>query len=317
MPIDFSIIIPAKNEEFNMGQCLDSINQVDYEKGRYEIIVVDNGSSDRTVDVAANKGAAVFVQPDLTIAALRNFGARMAKGKILAFLDADCTVAADWLNAAARYLDDTSIAVYGSAPRVPDQATWVQRVWFSIRKKDQPLAPVDWLESMNMFIPREIFLSIEGFDEQLITCEDYELCLRLQAQGQILSDQRIMAVHHGEARDIPHFFRKERWRATSNRSRLLSGQVGLKEYPSLLLPLVYCLLALTCLIMLVLFGLFDASGINVGMVALVLIWQAPLLALAGWKIRHALTLTGVFQLYALLNVYFLARGLACLRRDPR
>ena len=312
--IDFSIIIPAKNEEINLAHCLDSINAVKFDHNRFEVLVVDNGSADRTVDVANEKGATVFVQPGLTISGLRNFGARQANGKVLVFLDADCTVMQNWLDVAAGYIGDRGLACFGSPPVVPVDATWVQKTWFSIRKRKNPVEDVEWLESMNMFVPQEIFLAVDGFNERLVTCEDYDLSIRLLKSGRILADQRIIVVHHGEARDLAHFFRKERWRATSNRERLVSRDFNLQELPSLVLPIIYCLLALVCLLYLFLFGLFDGSRINTGLVFLLLLWQMPLLFLSFWKIRQQFCIVAGLQLYVLLNVYFFARGLALMRK---
>jgi glycosyltransferase involved in cell wall biosynthesis len=313
--IDFSIIIPAKNEEINIAHCLDSINAVKFDHNRFEVLVVDNGSNDRTVDVASEKGATVFVQPGLTISGLRNFGARYASGKVLVFLDADCTVMQNWLDAAAGYIGDHNLACFGSPPVVPDDATWVQKTWYSIRKKKNPVEEVEWLESMNMFVSRETFLAVDGFNERLVTCEDYDLSIRLQKHGRILADQLIMAVHHGEARDLAHFFRKERWRATSNRVRLVNRDFNLRELPSLVLPIIYCLLALVFVVYVFVFGLFDGNRINTTGVYLLLLWQMPLLFLSFWKIRQQFCFFTGLQLYVLLNVYFMARGLACLRKS--
>lgn len=313
--MDFSIIIPAKNEEINIAHCLDSINAVKFDHNRFEVLVVDNGSNDRTVDVASEKGATVFVQPGLSISGLRNFGARHANGKVLVFLDADCTVVQDWLSAAVGYIGDCNLACFGSPPVVPADATWVQKTWYSIRKKKKLVEEVEWLESMNMFVPRETFSAVDGFNERLVTCEDYDLSIRLQKHGRILSDQRIIAVHHGEARNLAHFFLKERWRATSNRERLVNRDFNLRELPSLVLPIIYCLLALVFWVYLFLFGLFDGSRINISLVFLLLLWQTPLLFLSFWKIRQQFFFVTGLRLYILLNVYFFARGLAFMRKS--
>ena len=240
--IDFSIIIPAKNEEKYLAGCLDSINAVTYPADRFEVLVIDNGSTDRTVEIARDKGAKVYSQPDLTISGLRNYGANHAQGRVLAFIDADCTVSNSWLDDAAVYLDRSDIAAYGSAPVVPVDATWVQRVWFLVRKKKDLIEDVKWLESMNLFVPVEMFRAINGFNEYLITCEDYELSTRLRTKGRIVSDQRILAIHHGEAASVAQFFRKERWRATSNYRGLRFRHVELSELFSIVLPLIQLLL---------------------------------------------------------------------------
>ena len=172
----FSVIIPARNEEANIARCVDSLFASDWPPADFEVIVVDHGSSDRTASLAAGRGARLLeARPEANISELRNTGARRARGEMLAFLDADCSVPADWLRQAARYLDRDDVVCFGSPPLVPDRATWVQRAWFLIRRKGRGAGEVAWLESMNMFVRRGAFLAVGGFDERLVTCEDYDL----------------------------------------------------------------------------------------------------------------------------------------------
>jgi glycosyltransferase involved in cell wall biosynthesis len=305
--IDFSIIIPAKNEEKYLAGCLDSINAINYPKDLFEIIVVDNGSTDRTVDIANNKCARLFFQPNLTISGLRNFGASQAQGRVLAFLDADCAVSENWLTDAAAYLGRSGIAAFGSAPVLPDHATWVQRAWQLVRKKRNVVQEVQWLESMNLFVPAEVFHALGGFNEELITCEDYELSTRLKKKGKIVSDQKILVVHHGEAASVAHFFRKERWRATSNYRGISSRKVVLSEWPSIVLPLVQLLFTAIVLLLAVMTGL-GLVGMPVVLI-FILIWQTPLL-LSACKTSGPANPVLMLQLLVLFNVYFLARGCA-------
>jgi glycosyltransferase involved in cell wall biosynthesis len=311
--MEFSIIIPAKNEEKNIGNCLDSINAMHFEPHRFEVLVVDNGSSDRTVEIAWARGARVFEKPGLTISGLRNFGAGEAKGEVLAFLDADCTVAPDWLDEASRYMGNQEVACFGGPPGIPENATWVQKTWFRVREKKELVREVEWLESMNMFVPRQTFLAAGGFNEKLVTCEDYDLSLRLKRFGKIVADRRIVAVHHGEATDLRHFFRKEHWRATSNFSGLKSHGFHWKEMPSLVAPSAYLLLFLLALGAL-LVGILPAGEVPVsGWVALAILWQGPLVLLAIRKSRDSWNPLAACQLFLLLNIYFMARGLAVFR----
>jgi glycosyltransferase involved in cell wall biosynthesis len=306
--LDFSVVIPAKNEELHIADCLRSIFLINFDEKRYEVLVIDNGSTDRTVEVAQSMGATVFEKPGLTISGLRNFGASKANGKVLAFLDADCTVENDWLSNASKYLELSHIAAFGSAPILPPKTTWVQAAWFHIRVKKNEVEDVDWLESMNMFIPKQVFIAVGGFDETLITCEDHELSQRVSQKGRIVSDQRIRAVHHGEADTLGRFFRKERWRATSNYQGLTRRWKNIAEWPSIVLPLVHLLLCVLFIVTL----LFVATG-SVGSLALaatLLPWQVALFCLAIWKLEFKGSVATTVQLYILLNVYFLARGCA-------
>lgn len=95
-----SVIIPTLNEERYIGKCLESIFNLDYPKNRYEIILVDNGSKDRTIEITKKFNAKIIKRKSLTIGTLRNIGARDARGSILAFIDADCIADRNWIKRA-------------------------------------------------------------------------------------------------------------------------------------------------------------------------------------------------------------------------
>lgn len=302
--MQFSIIIPAKNEEANIGRCLDSIGQVQWNKDQFEVIVVDNGSTDRTVEIARQKGAAVYIKPELTISGLRNYGARHATGEILAFIDADCTVAGFWLTHASPYRMRKDVVCFGSPPVVPENATWVQKAWFAVRKKSPECGETDWLESMNMFVMREIFVASGGFDESLVTCEDYDLSIRLKRYGLIISDSSIVAVHHGEAATVRHFFHKELWRGKSNFAGMMQHGLSMSELPSLIAPSLHCLLWL-CWLFSPLAGILWL--IIVTSVSLI-IWQTFLLVMCVRKLLPHVSIVSLLQLHFLFNIYLFARG---------
>lgn len=310
--VTFSVVIPALNEERNIGRCLESIAATLWPVGEVEVVLVDNGSADRTAEIARAMGARVVIRPGDTVAALRNVGAGQSSGAILAFLDADCTVPPDWLCQAARYLQREDVVCFGSPPVVPEESTWVQRSWFFVRRK-KGCVETEWLESMNMFVRREAFWKLGGFNADLVTCEDYDLSLRLGLLGRVVSDERIVAVHHGEAASVGHFFRKEYWRALGNLRGLGSHAFRWRELPSVVFPLVYCALAsitVACLVA----ASFQAETVpSTFALILLVLWQFPLGLLAWWKIGGQEGIVAVSQLYLLFNVYFFARGLASVR----
>jgi len=305
--LDFSVIIPARDEEANISLCLDSIFSNHYPSERYEVIVVDNGSDDRTVDVAVARNAIVAQLPDVNISALRNQGANLARGRVLAFIDADCTVAVDWLQQASRYLDQPDIALFGSPPGIPQESTWVQRTWFLVRGRtgDHEVTEVGWLESMNMFIPRQFFFKVKGFNEELVTCEDVDISYRLAEYGRVISDLRIRATHHGEARTLREFFRKERWRGKSNYAGLYVHGLHPEEIPSLFLPVFFLftpiVAALACL---------TAGSLSYLLTGFVL-WQSPVGLITMLKAKgKAATPVEIIRLWLLYNVYYAARSTA-------
>lgn len=304
-----SIIIPVKNEAANLEACLRSIHDARSVDLTYEILVIDNGSSDNTVDIARKYQTTVHEVPDATVAGLRNFGAEHATGEVLAFIDADCTIEPDWFTAVLPYINDTSVKCFGSPPGIPVQSTWVQECWYQIRRKGTPSDPpvsVDWLESMNLFVRRDAFNAVNGFDTSLITCEDYDLGVRLKKHGDIICDPGIQAIHHGEAHNVKRFYTKERWRGVSNIEGLRRHGFTLSELPSLLIPLVQ-IVAILVVILALLSGLFGITSLW-WFIAAVVLWQIPLFLISYKKSGGENRLQQAGGIWTLLNVYFTARG---------
>lgn len=180
-----------------------------------EILVVDNGSSDRTVALArAEPGVEVLEAPGLTIAGLRNLGASKARHEVLAFLDIDCLVCPGWRSTAERVLADPNVAAVGAYYDVPEDAPWLERAWWSFRPTHEHRTP--FLISGNLVVRRAAFERVGGFDANLVTDEDTDLSRRLVAAGAVLVEAPDMRVIHlGNAKTLRQFYRKEKWHATS------------------------------------------------------------------------------------------------------
>ncbi|MCP4117299.1 MAG: glycosyltransferase [Desulfobacteraceae bacterium] len=234
--MDVSIIIPAFNEEKNISLCLDSIFENNFPRNRFEVIVVDNGSTDRTRDVVSAYDVTLLRDDDKNISGLRNMGALSAKGEVIAFVDADCIVSPSWLSAAEKYFDTPGIVAWGTPPLIPENPTWVQNAWYLVRQKENKIQEVDWLESMNLFVRNDLFKEIGGFNESLITAEDVDFSYRISEFGTIISDSTIKVYHMGEAATITQFVKKELWRGIGNLSGIKSHGIRLNEIPSLIIP---------------------------------------------------------------------------------
>ena len=303
-----SVIIPCFNEQDNIQKCLDSIFAVNYPEHLLEVIVVDNGSTDQTKKIA-QKYNIVFLEDDKKkVSGLRNFGAKSAKGDILAFIDADCIVSYNWLVNAQKYFDDNDIAAWGSPPTIPDNATWVQKTWYLIRQKKNKIEQVDWLESMNLFVKIEDFKKIQGFNETLETAEDVDFCYRITKTGKIISNASIKVIHTGEAKDIKMFIKKEIWRGISNLSGIKSHGLTLKEIPSLLVPLYYGLLIPLLFIMAVFLK------IPLFFYIFICLYMAPIFAVCTKTFLKTSRLKKeLFFLIFLIQVYFFSRSISLFK----
>ena len=236
-----SIVIPAKNEEKNISLCINAIKKIDYPSNKYEIIVIDNGSTDSTKKIASKLGARVFADETGTIAALRNKGVYESKGDIIAFVDADVIVASSWLKHALIHFQNKNVVCVGSSPGIRVNPTWVEKIRYLAIESQPEVWIAKWLCSMNMVIRKKVFEEINGFDERLITCEDVDLCYRIGMKNNnyiIIRDKKIKAIHIGEAKTLLELFRKERWRATSNYSGLMYHGIIAHEIPSLIFPII-------------------------------------------------------------------------------
>ncbi len=232
-----SVIVPVKNGADDLARLLASLEGLVWPRDQLEVIVCDNGSTDGTVSVARAAGCTVLREPLLTVAGLRNAGARVARGEVLAFVDADCRVTPRWLEAAVAQLRRTGVVAAGCYPEVPEGATWVQRMW-NLKERVKPsVHEAAWLPSMNLVVWRHAFESVGGFDGSLATCEDVDLCYRLRDRGgRIIWDERIRVVHHGEPATLRILFRKTRWHGSSNLRGWRSHRFRLEEVPSMVLP---------------------------------------------------------------------------------
>ena len=205
--LTFSVIIPSFNEEQYIGATLEALLAQDFDPERYEIIVVDNGSADRTVEIARSITPKVYVR-DGSVASLRNFGASHATGDVFAFLDADCVPTASWLRTAEKLIREKG-CVTGSPVQPPKECDWISRLWFRRRFKGQAQLP--YINSGNLFVPRAVFDKIDGFNERLRTGEDAELGLRARKVSPIIADSRLKVVHYGTPIGMRQFLNREIW----------------------------------------------------------------------------------------------------------
>lgn len=120
-----SIVVPALNEEEFIEDCLQSLKNQDYSK-EYEIIVMDNGSEDRTPEIAEEYCDKLFIESDLSLYELRNKGIREADGEIIVQTDADCIAPRNWLKESEKGLEN-SILVTG--PILPSEDSEFYRIF--------------------------------------------------------------------------------------------------------------------------------------------------------------------------------------------
>jgi hypothetical protein len=303
-----SFVIPVRNDARRLQRCLASI-RANCNGPRLALIVVDNGSTDSSVEVARQWGATVLERPGLSVSELRNAGALAADGDVLAFVDADHEIASDWTVHAVATLCQENVGAAGAPYEAPTDGTWVQRTYDLLRARARTVRDVEWLGSGNLVIWREVFESIGGFDTTLETCEDVDLCRRVRLAGlRILQNPTLKSVHLGDPASLREVFRGELWRGRDNIRVSLRPPFSLRGVPSVVVPVANVLLMGVALV-----GMLSATrlGAVTAVVAFVLIAGASAARAARMVTNQdETTLLGCARALVVAGVYDLARALA-------
>jgi glycosyltransferase involved in cell wall biosynthesis len=202
-----SVIIPAFNEEMHIKETLKAllINK------ELEIIVVDNGSTDLTAEIATQLGARVLDFPSGTIAAVRNHGVKNSNSEILIFIDADVRVSHRWhemLNTVIQKLHESPLMVTGTRVQPSEKDNVLSKYWFS--ELANYSAP--YINSGHMITTRKLFDKIDGFSDNLETAEDYDFCKKATKAGAVIHDNPdLVVMHDGYPDSLAGFIQRERW----------------------------------------------------------------------------------------------------------
>lgn len=197
-----SIIIPVFNADRYLDQCLRAINTSSY--SNYEIIVVDDGSTDDSAELARKKGAIVFQLPHQSgPAAARNYGTQKAQGEILFFVDSDVLVQSGTVGrVVADFQENRDIAaVFGSYDDSPAENNFLSQYknlfHHFIHQESSSEAVTFWAGCGA--VRREVFEKVGGFNEKRYTrpeIEDIELGYRMKRKGyRILLDKHLQVKH--------------------------------------------------------------------------------------------------------------------------
>lgn len=202
-----SVIVPVLNRENDIGRCIESLLALDYPS--FEVIVVDNGSSDKTQDIVSNYPVKMVVEEKGGAYAARNTGIGIAQGEIIAFTDSDCVVDKDWLrNLSRNYTDEIVGGVGGHLlPYKPSTIVEEFLSFSPLRIFHSPESVViqrqanrfisGALGSANMSYRKNVLKEVGGFCEEFaVHCGAYDLCWRVQRAGyEVIYESKAMVSH--------------------------------------------------------------------------------------------------------------------------
>jgi len=196
-----SVVVPTYNRCNMLGNCLNSLFAQTYPANKLEVIVVNDGSTDRTEDILRkyeNKAPCAFKW--MTIknkgsASARNQGIKKSKGELICFIDDDCIATRTWVeNLIKKFRDDEIVGIGGKIQT--HKAENIFEKYGMLMDQEKTIKENSGIITSNCAFRKKILEKIDGFDENLRNLEDFDLGLRARMQGWELSYSPKAIVWH-------------------------------------------------------------------------------------------------------------------------
>lgn len=191
-----SVVIPAKNEEDDIKNCLKSLKVQTYKD--FDVWIMDAHSTDKTAAIAREYTKNVITTDAKFPGQARNEGVKKSNAEIIAFIDADTLAPKEWLERIAKNFSERNIVALGGVLK-PSNPRLLDKVMFKINS--------DWwyrftaffgfyqLGTPNCAYKREVFLKVGGFNEDMSMLEDTELSIRISRYGKIFIDKNLYTLN--------------------------------------------------------------------------------------------------------------------------
>jgi glycosyltransferase involved in cell wall biosynthesis len=214
-----SIVIPTYNRPQTLQSCLQALTQLQYPRERFEVIVVDDGSSMSLAPIVQpfqSQLSLIFLQQQNSgPATARNTGAKAAQGDYLAFTDDDCAPAPDWLLAFVQQYEQSPTAFLGGKtlnklPRNLYAAAHQSLIDYLYSYYNAHPQAARFFASNNFMLPASLFHQLGGFDTTfpLAAGEDRELCDRWLSQGYLMFYVPDAILYHSHPMTLRGFWRQ-------------------------------------------------------------------------------------------------------------
>jgi O-antigen biosynthesis protein len=207
-----SVIVCTFNGSRTLSQCLESLLRLDYP--HYEVIVVNDGSTDSTVKIASNYGFRVITTENRGLSSARNTGLNAATGEIVAYIDDDAHADPHWLRyLASTFMNTQHVGVGGPNIAPPDDGLIAECVAHSPGNPVHILlsdSEAEHIPGCNMAFRQAALEAIGGFDPQFrIAGDDVDVCWRLQQKGWTLGYSPGAMVWHSRRNSVRAYWQQQ------------------------------------------------------------------------------------------------------------
>jgi O-antigen biosynthesis protein len=209
-----SVVVCAYNAERTMDACLASLAVLNYPD--YEVIVVNDGSRDRTLEIAESYPyCRIISQPNEGLSVARNVGAEAATGEIVAYTDSDCVADPDWLTYLVARMEASGVSACGGPNFPPPEDSLVPAA-----VAVAPGGPThvllndevaEHIAGCNMAFRREVLLGLGGFDPVYRAAgDDVDICWRFQDAGYVIGFSPAAIVWHFRRNTVKAYCNQQR-----------------------------------------------------------------------------------------------------------
>ena len=214
MKKQISVIIPAFNSAKVLMTCLESLTNQTVSGEAHEIIVVDDGSTDDTKDIAAKYSVKYIYQQNRGPAAARNNGVNHAEGAIIFFTDADCEPQPNWIEEMLKPLNDNQVVGVKGTYKTHQKEIIARLVQIEYEHKYERMKKfkyIDFIDTYSAGYRKDIFMKYGGFDERYpkASVEDQEFSFRLSRDGNKMVFNPEAVVYHRHSSRLMDYLRKK------------------------------------------------------------------------------------------------------------
>jgi len=205
-----SIIVTTFNSGSTIDECLSSILELDYPKELLEVIVIDGGSTDATIE-RVKSYPVKLVYSQLNPPAAYNLVLKTAEKEVIGLIDSDAKVEKDWLRKLVKHLHNPKVAGASGTVETWNKDSLVPRViGYELNYRYQRLPDtVERVATMNLLLKKKVTLEIGGFDEALPTQYDTDIGARLAQAGYKIAFDAKAICYHFHRPTLRTFFKQQ------------------------------------------------------------------------------------------------------------
>lgn len=206
-----SVIVPVRNGAHFLRKLIPMLERQTIARGEFEVIIADDGSTDDPLKgFQLDEWLRVSRGEPQTEFAARNRGASIARGRAFAFIDVDCQPEPDWLECGLRALESADVVAGAVRFLVPAQQTVWTLIDIDTTKNQERHVHQGFAETANLFVSRQMFEQIGGFDPAFPFHGDFDFAQRaVRAGGRLAYAEKALAWH--PTRDVPRGFIRMAW----------------------------------------------------------------------------------------------------------